>query len=135
MFTVQQIKSVHATVKTGADFPRYVREIKALGLVKYEFMVEDGRTVYFGEHKYRVEAPPIYPAKPINTISSTEQLARLIREHQAGKSSFPEFCQLVAGVGVHHWEVNAVTMMCNYYDVDGNKMLGEPIPQDNYAKA
>lgn len=132
MFTVQQIKAVHATVRTGADFPRYVREIKALGLVKYEFMVEDGRTIYFGENNYQVEAPPIYPVKTINPNPLTAQMEQNIRDHQAGKSDFPGICAQAAAAGVHHWEVNAVTMMCNYYDINGQKMIAEPIPQNDY---
>jgi hypothetical protein len=28
MFTVEQIKSVRSKVKSGADFPRYIQEIK-----------------------------------------------------------------------------------------------------------
>lgn len=48
MFTVAQIEAARNKSKTGADFPRYVQEIKALGLIRYEFMVEDGRTLFYG---------------------------------------------------------------------------------------
>ncbi|HVW14540.1 MAG TPA: DUF1398 family protein [Mucilaginibacter sp.] len=132
MFTVQQIKAVHATVKSGADFPRYVQEIKALGLVRYEFLVEDGRTVYYGNDNYSVEAPAIYPAKLINPVPLTAQMEHNIREHQAGKSDFLTICAQAAAAGVHHWEVNAYTMLCSYYDVNGNRMIAEPIPQGDY---
>jgi len=135
MFTVQQIKAVHAKVKSGADFPRYVQEIKALGLVRYEFMVEDGRTVYYGPNNYNVEAPPIYPAKTINLIPQAGQLEHHIREHQAGKSDFLTICGQAGEAGVHHWEVNADTMLCSYYDVNGQRMIAEPIPQCDYIKA
>src|ERR1700743_3878021 len=74
MFTVQQIKAVHATVRSGADFPRYVQEIKALGLVKYEFLVKDGRTIYYGQNDYQVEAPAMYLVKTINRKSQPAQL-------------------------------------------------------------
>lgn len=30
MFTVEQIKAAHAKVKSGADFPGYITEIKSL---------------------------------------------------------------------------------------------------------
>lgn len=132
MFTVQQIKAVHATVKSGADFPRYVQEIKALGLVRYEFMVEDGRTIYFGADNYRVEAPPIYPVKQINPVALTSQMETNIRNHQAGGSDFLTICAQAAEAGVHHWEVNAYTMLCSYYDVHGQLMIAEPIPQEDY---
>jgi len=133
MFTVQQIKAVHATVKSGADFPRYVQEIKALGLVKYEFMVADGRTIYFGADNYQVEAPPIYPVKTINPVAQIAQMMENIRHHQAGGSDFLTICAQAAAAGVHHWEVNAYTMLCSYYDVNGQRMIAEPIPQEDYA--
>jgi uncharacterized protein YbcV (DUF1398 family) len=134
MFTVQQIKAVHATVKTGADFPRYVQEIKALGLTRYEFMVEDGRTIYYGRDNYQVEAPAIYPPKAINPNPQAAQMEQNIREHQAGKSDFLTICAQAAETGVHHWEVNAETMLCSYFDINGNAMIAEPIPQGDYAE-
>ncbi|HEY4153935.1 MAG TPA: DUF1398 family protein [Puia sp.] len=48
MFTIEQIKTAHANVKTGADYPRYVQEIIALGVTGYETWVGDGNTIYFG---------------------------------------------------------------------------------------
>ena len=44
MFTIEQIQSAHSKVKSGADFPKYIQEIKALGVTSYETYVEDGRT-------------------------------------------------------------------------------------------
>ena len=32
MFTVEQIKAAHSKVKSGADFPSYIKEIKSLGV-------------------------------------------------------------------------------------------------------
>ena len=132
MFTVEQIKAAHSKVKSGADFPNYVQEIKALGLVRYEYMVADGRTIYYGDNYFTTEAPPIYPEKEINPVSSSLSLEQVIREHQQGKSDFLTFCQLVANAGVHHWEVNARTMLCTYFDSDNKRMIAEPIPQGSY---
>ena len=132
MFTVEQIKAAHSKVKTGADFPRYVQEIKAMGLVRYEYIVSDGRTIYYGDNNYSTQAPPIYPEKRINPISSASIIEHNIREHQQGKSDFLTFCQQAADAGVHHWEVNALTMLCSYYDSNKQKMIAEPIPQADY---
>ncbi|HEY4194015.1 MAG TPA: DUF1398 family protein [Mucilaginibacter sp.] len=132
MFTVQQIKAAHQKVKSGADFPRYVQEIKALGLVRYEYLVADGRTIYYGTNNYSVEAPAIYPQKVINPLASPAAIEHHIREHQQGKSDFSTFCQQAADAGVHHWEVNAQTMFCNYLDSNNQLMLAEPIPQGDY---
>jgi uncharacterized protein YbcV (DUF1398 family) len=132
MFTVEQIKAVHRKVKSGADFPGYVQEIKALGLIRYEYLVADGRTIYYDENNYQTEAPAIYPEMEINPVSSTSTLEHDIRLHQQGKSDFITFCQQVADIGVHHWEVNTKTMLCTYFDSNNQKMLAEPIPQGDY---
>ena len=132
MFTVQQVKAAHQKVKSGADFPRYVQEIKALGLIRYEYLVADGRTIYYGSDNYSVEAPAIYPQKKINPIASVSTMEHNIREHQQGKSDFLTICQQAADAGVHHWEVNAQTMLCSYFDSNSQLMLAEPIPQGNY---
>lgn len=133
MFTLQQIKAVHATVKSGADFPRYVQEIKTLGLVTYEFMVGDGRTIYFGADNYRVEAPPIYPVKQINTTASAQRLENNIHIHQKGQTDFLTFCAQAAEAGVRNWEINTQTMLCTYYDLKGQAIVAEPIPQGDYV--
>ena len=132
MFTVQQIKAAHSKVKTGADFPRYVQEIKAFGLIKYDYMVADGRTIYHGADGFQVEAPPIYLLKKINIVPSVEGMERDIKNHQQGRSDFLTICQQAADNGVHRWEVNTQTMMCSYYDITGNRMIAEPIPQGDY---
>ncbi|MGF7024877.1 MULTISPECIES: DUF1398 domain-containing protein [Sphingobacterium] len=31
MFTIEQIEAAHSNVKSGADFPAYIRDIKKLG--------------------------------------------------------------------------------------------------------
>jgi uncharacterized protein YbcV (DUF1398 family) len=132
MFTVEQIKAAHRKVKTGADFPKYIQEIKALGLVRYEYLVADGRTIYYGENNYQAEAPAIYPEKKINPVSSASTLEYNIRLHQQSKSDFLTFCQQSADAGVHHWEVNTQTMLCTYFDSNNQSMLAEPIPQGDY---
>jgi uncharacterized protein YbcV (DUF1398 family) len=132
MFTVEQIKAAHSKVKSGADFPGYVKEIKALGLIKYEYMVANGRTIYYGDNNFTTEASPIYAEKKINPISSASTIKQVIREHQQGKSDFLTFCQLAVDAGVHHWEVNTQTMLCTYIDSDNKTMFAEPIPQGSY---
>ena len=39
MFTVEQIKVAHSKVKSGADFPAYIQDIKKLGVTFYETFV------------------------------------------------------------------------------------------------
>jgi len=45
MFTLEQIKVAHAKVKSGADFPAYILELKLIGLLSHTQFVTDGQTV------------------------------------------------------------------------------------------
>ena len=131
MFTIQQIKAAHAKTKTGADFPCYVQEIKELGLIRYEFMLTDGHIVYFGANNYRVEAPPVFPMQAINPIPSAVALKHTIKVHQQGQTDFMTFCRQAADAGVYYWEVNTQTMLCTYFDCNGEIIVAEAIP-DTY---
>ena len=133
MFTLQQIKAVHATVKTGADFPGYIQGLKRLGLLHYEFMVTDGSAVYFGADGYEVKREAGYAPKAIARPASTEALRQAIAAHQQGLSDFPTICKQAAGAGVEKWKVDLENMTCTYFDADGRIMLVEPIPQAEYA--
>lgn len=44
MFTVEQIKAAHSKVKSGADFPKYIRDIKQLSVHAFETWVIDSHT-------------------------------------------------------------------------------------------
>jgi len=132
MFTLEQLKAAHAKVKTGADFPRYIQEIKALGLVTYIYNVADGSTAYYGDNNHQMSAPAIYPAKVINTEASADQLRHTIAVHQQGQTDFLTFCTQAAAAGVKQWVIDTVKMACIYQDINGNNMVVEPIPEENY---
>lgn len=132
MFTIQQLKAAHAKVKTGADFPSYIQEIKALGLVSYEFIVKDGSTVYYGANNYRIASPPSYEPLIINTTTSADDLKHTITIHQQGQTDFITFCNQAANAGVEKWVIDTVAMLCTYCDPGGNVMVAEPIPQAGY---
>ena len=132
MFTVQQIKAAHAKVKTGADFPAYIQQIKKLGLLRYEYLVKTGITVYYGANNFNVSSDAIYADKEISKNPSPQTVKQIITEHQQGKTDFLTFCTQVAHAGVEKWVVDTQTMLCCYYNLDGNLMIAEPIPDAGY---
>lgn len=127
------MKAAHAKVKTGADFPAYVREIKQLGLLHYDFLVRNGQTEYHGANGFQVNGDPIYAEKTILTQASPAAVRQIIAEHQQGKTDFLTFCQQVADAGVEKWIVDTQAMLCIYYDLKGNSMVAEPIPEHVYS--
>ena len=133
MFTIQQIKDAHSRVKTGADFPRYIGELKTLGLKRYEFLVSTGDTVYYGINGHTFSSGTRYDARQIVSPSFQTVLRELIAIHQKGGSDFPTICIQAAAAGVEKWVIDTEKMMCTYYDLEGNEMLAEPIPEETYA--
>ena len=132
MFTEQQIKAAHSKVKSGADFPRYIQEIKKLGLIRYEYFLKNGVTIYYGQNDYKVQSAPTREPIDITSNSSATTLKNTITIHQQGKTDFPTFCQQAADAGVEKWIVDTERMLCTYYDLQGKELISEPIPQATY---
>jgi uncharacterized protein YbcV (DUF1398 family) len=59
LYYLQQNKSkrAHGIVRSGADFPSYIQEIKALGFTHYEAYVTDGHIDYHGGGGYTEKVP------------------------------------------------------------------------------
>lgn len=129
MFTIDQILAAHSTVKSGADFPQYVGQLKLLGLSYYDFYVEDGRSIYYGKDDYSLSQPGRYSIKKIAEVSSAEKLAHELKIHQQGKTNFQEFCSAAADAGVEKWTTHVLNMEVIYYDKSGKKVVVETIPQ------
>ena len=129
MFTVEQIKNAHSKVKSGADFPSYIREIKALGVTHYEAYVTDGHIDYHGANNHTARVPEKYEALPIaDSPNVTEFKAQLIA-HQQGKTDYLTFITMCAETGIEKWEICMDKMTCTYFDKAGNEILVEVIPQ------
>ncbi|MBK9992685.1 MAG: DUF1398 domain-containing protein [Saprospiraceae bacterium] len=129
MFTVDQIEQAHSKVKSGADFPKYIQEIKALGVVAFETWVNDSHTEYFGENNFRTASKPKYAELIISENSDGENFKGRLKEHQQGKTDYFTFCKDCAETGIEKWIVNLHHMTCIYYDKIGTEILVEQIPQ------
>ncbi|MDP4252119.1 MAG: DUF1398 family protein [Bacteroidota bacterium] len=129
MFTVEQIKTAHSKVKSGADFPRYIREIKVLGVTAYETWVKDSHTEYFGVNDYRTSSTPMYEDMAIANSRDKTKFEHHLKIHQQGETDYLTFCRHSAETGIEKWFVSLDKMTCTYYDKAGNKVLTEQIPQ------
>ena len=134
MFSILQIKEAHSKVKSGADFPNYVQDLKQLGVTKYDTYVTDGHTNYYGENNHRVQSEFKYPAIPIAKESDAEKFKHYLKIHQLGQINYPAFCKHSAETGVEKWTVNMTQMTCTYYDTSNKDMLVEKIPSGTASK-
>ena len=129
MFTVEQIKAAHSKVKSGADFPGYIREIKAYGVTHYEAYVCDGHIDYHGADNYMAKVPARYPPLVIAGTAKSEVFKAELVAHQQGKTDFLTFIKMCATFGIERWAICMDKMTCTYYDKVGNEVLVEVIPQ------
>jgi uncharacterized protein YbcV (DUF1398 family) len=129
MFTPEQIKSAHSKVKSGADFPAYIKEIKTLGVTHYEAYVTDGHIDYHGANDYTAKVPAKYDPLSIADKSDSEQFKKDLVAHQQGKTDFLTFIKRRATFGIEKWTICMDNMTCTYYDKAGNEILVEVIPQ------
>jgi len=128
MFTIEQITAVHSKVKSGADFPAYVHDMKALGVVHYENHVSDGHTTHYGNDGFVLQGPARYAALSVSDSPSSEDLKRVIKEHQQGLTDFLTVSRQAAEAGVEKWQVHMIDLTCTYFDRSGAVMMVEEIP-------
>lgn len=128
MFTVEQIEFAHGKVKSGADFPNYIQEIKKIGVLSFETWVFDSHTEYFGENGFQTHSRPKYENLKIADISDKDKFRAYLKIHQRGETDYFTFCNHCAETGIERWNVNLEKMICTYYDKAGNEVLVEIVP-------
>ncbi len=128
MFTVEQIEHAHSKVKSGADFPAYIKEIRKLGVRSFTTWVKDSHTEYFGENGYITKSQPKYHELIIENTVNKELFVNQLKIHQHGGTDYMKFCQDCAETGIEKWIVDLDQFTCIYYDKAGNEILTEEIP-------
>lgn len=128
MFTVAQIEQAHDQVKSGADFPKYIQEIKAMGVLGFETWVTDSHTDYFGADDYSTSSEPQYENLAIADTTNKEKFSHQLKIHQQGQTDYYTFCKDCAETGIEKWIVDLDKMTCIYYDKAGKEILVEQIP-------
>lgn len=128
MFKIEQIQNAHSKVKSGADFPKYIQDLKALGITHYETFVSDGHTNYLGLNNFRISSNSKYDELSISNESNAEQFKSDLKSHQQGNTDYPTFCRDCAKSGIEKWVVDINQMTCTYFDQYENEILEEMIP-------
>lgn len=129
MFTVEQIELAHSKVKSGADFPKYIQEIIALGVKSFETWVFDSHTEYFGSDNFQATSDAQYETLIIAEDSNAELFTAKLKSHQRGETDYLTFCKDCAETGIEKWIVDLGKMTCTYFDKANQEILVEIIPQ------
>ncbi|RIV67470.1 DUF1398 domain-containing protein [Flagellimonas aequoris] len=129
MFTTDQIHKAFSKVKSGADFPQFVQDLKEIGVTHYDNFVSDGRTKYYGSDDFTLDGNSKYPEMKVNEISSLDSLKHALSIHQQGQTDYPTFCKQAADAGVEKWITHMMEMTVTYLDKKGQKLIIESIPK------
>lgn len=128
MFTIQQIEAAHSKVKSGADFPQYIQDIKKLGVIAFETFVIDSHTKYVGNNDFSIESEGIYAPKNIAEQSDNAKFASYLKSHQRGETDYFRFCEDCAETGIEKWVMDLEAMTCTYYNKSMEVVLTESVP-------
>ncbi|WP_179415019.1 DUF1398 domain-containing protein [Mucilaginibacter sp. E4BP6] len=128
MFTIDQIKAAHSEVESGADFPKYIQDIKTLGVKSFTTYVSDGRTEYHSVDGNSVQSSAMYGELVITDETNIDEFKDDLAMHQDGQTGYYRFCQDCARSGIEKWVVDLDGMTCIYYDKAGAEILVEEIP-------
>lgn len=129
MFTTEQIHEAFSKVKSGADFPQLVQDLKSFGVTHYDNFVADGNSYYYSADNFTLHGKPKYPAMDISSEGSADKLKHALSIHQQGQTDYLTFCRQAAEAGVEKWTTHMIEMTVTYLDKQGNKLTVEPIPQ------
>ncbi|WP_241285487.1 DUF1398 domain-containing protein [Chryseobacterium arthrosphaerae] len=127
-FTIENIKAEHQKVKTGADFPQYIRAIKNLGVSHYTASVADGNTEYFCTYESSVQTGSKYDTLTVSQHLHLENFKTRLKLHQQGSTDYMTFCNDCAVNGIEGWKMDLNAMTCTYFDKNGKEILVEQIP-------
>lgn len=127
-FTLEEIKTEHQKVKSGADFPQYIQSIKNLGVSHYTTYVEDGNTEYFDDDNQSVHTGSKYDHLHISETMSLDHFKTRLKLHQQGGTDYMTFCKDCAESGIEGWVINLDAMTCTYFDRKKQDVLVEQIP-------
>jgi len=129
MFTKEMITASQAKVKSGADYPRLVQELKAMGIRSYVHFVADGSNVFHGDGGHAVTVSHVQETILVADRASEDLLRRSLSIHQQGKTDYPTFCREAGEAGVAAWTSDLEAMTVTYSDLTNKPILVEPIPR------
>lgn len=127
-FTIEEIKAEHQKVKSGADFPKYIQEIKKLGVSYYKALVADGNTQYFDAENNYAETGRKYNELIVSENLNLDRFKDKLKLHQQGGTDYPTFCKDCAENGIEGWKMDLNKMTCTYFDKNRNDVLEEKVP-------
>jgi uncharacterized protein YbcV (DUF1398 family) len=127
MFTLDQIDFIHEHLGKQATLLQYLQALKAIGVVKYESFITDGRSEYYGKGNHKLVSPAAHEKLLIAKTATRDGLLKHLNLHSQGKTTYLEMSKGLAISGIEKWTFDTKKMTITYYGMDGSAMLTEEI--------
>lgn len=127
MFTLETIQKGHEQF-TGPDFPKLIAYFKDLGMVNNTVNVQTGQVTYENADGQVLTSPGYQASSPVAEQPDQEQFVSILRNHQAGQTDFPTFCEETAQAGIYRWVTDLEEMTCSYLDLADQVVFVEAVP-------
>lgn len=113
--------------KDTSGFAKLMQDFQTLGVLRYDYLVADGLYRFFDNDSHvdlRMNGIP----KPVLSQGDPAKIKAAVKDAQAGKFDFEQFCLLAGEAGVATWTSYLQTKKVTYYDQQHQALLIEPIP-------
>jgi uncharacterized protein YbcV (DUF1398 family) len=127
VFTIEQIEELHGRLGSARTLAEYVRSLAAIGVVRYDSYVSDGRSEYLGHDGHRVISQPVHDPLTIAADSDRQAFLDHLARHERGETSYLEMSRAMAASGVAGWSVDTHAMTMTFHDRSGEVLLAERI--------
>ena len=127
MFTLENINRGHVQF-TGPDFPKLIAYFKDLSMVENTVDIQSGQVTYRSQTGQTLEKTGYQVTIPVSDQANLDQFVTILRNHQAGQTDFPTFCQETAEAGIYKWVTDLEAMTCSYLDQAEQAVFVETIP-------
>lgn len=112
--------------KDAGEFAQLMRQFRALGVTKYDYLVAPGCYRFF-DHETHIDIRLNGIPKKVATTSNATKIKDAVRQAQAGKIDFETFTELAGSAGVPYWTSDLVTKRVSYWNHNAFPLLVEPI--------
>lgn len=123
----QAIEQAVKEEKNAGGFAELMKKFQKLGVIRYEYLVEEGIYRYF-DQKSSIDLKMNGVAKPVDPKGDSTCIKQAVRQAQSGVITFEQFCELAGKAGILYWSTDLNKKMVSYFDRENQIQLQEPIP-------
>jgi len=107
------------------NFPEFVRRLKRLGILAYEYNNEIGEFTFFGADGHQEVMPSNgLTLNPVDKVNP-EAVQTAVKKFQSGATEFSQFAKEAAELGIYTWQVNLEKLDVEFFNHKGDLVYRE----------